>query len=155
MNNARRRRCFKLFFGPLSAFVLLAGCAGDTAVTPEKAKPEVPQHAPQTASVPAPAPAPAPPPEPMVNAPAPGAVIGWSTAALNETFGAAGLVRRDLGAEIWQYRTEKCVLLLFLYPKPGQDGSKLEVSHLDVGGESDADACLESVVRHHMRRSTG
>jgi hypothetical protein len=164
MNNAVRRRFPALSFPLKTALVLalglLAGCAGDAAHAPgpsPAAQTESPAAQPQTAALPAPAraPAPAPQPAPEINAPAPAEVIGWSTQSLNETFGSASLVRRDLGAEIWQYRTEQCVLLLFLYPKPGAEKGPLAVDHLDVANGLDKTDCVKSVVRAHLRRSTG
>ena len=162
MNNAVRRRFSALSFPLKAALVialgLLAGCAGDAAYAPDPAaQTPTPAAQPQTAALPAPArtPEPAPPPAPEINAPAPAEVIGWSTQSLNETFGAASLVRRDLGAEIWQYRTEQCVLLLFLYPKPGTEKGPLAVDHLDVANGGDKAACVKSVVRAHLRRGTG
>ncbi len=96
---------------------------------------------------------PAPAPMPEINAPQPAAVIGWQQDDLNRTFGTASLIRRDLGAEIWQYRTDQCVLFLFLYPKGS--GNALQVDHLDVRGVDDANLCLKSVVRAHAARGTG
>jgi len=70
---------------------------------------------------------------------------------LSRTFGNATLVRHDLGAEIWQYRTDACVLFLFLYPKDGN----LQVSHLDVRGTTDAGACLKAVIKARNGHITG
>ncbi|MCK5777498.1 MAG: hypothetical protein KAH11_01830 [Rhodospirillales bacterium] len=132
----------------------LAGCAGAN-VTPSPA-PDTPSTAatnpgPRTAALPKPAPEPASKHEPAIEAPKAAEVIGWDTAALNETFGPASLVRRDLGAEIWQYRTDECVLFLFLYPA-GTEGA-LKVEHLDARGSGTAtETCLKSVVRRFVAR---
>ena len=64
-------------------------------------------------------------------------------------------MRHDLGAEIWQYRTEQCVLLLFLYPESDRNAGPLTVRHLDISGSKDAPACVKSVVRNHLRLGTG
>lgn len=88
---------------------------------------------------------------PDVTAPSPEAVIGWHGAELYAALGQATLVRRDLGAEIWQYRTEACVLFVFLYP----DGNDNAVRHLDVRGDADPKACLKSVVRANQRQRAG
>ncbi|MGJ3260350.1 MAG: hypothetical protein ACFE0S_12185 [Rhodospirillales bacterium] len=152
MNNAGaalRRLC------PILLAALIAGCAGtaDMPQTPAP-KPEAQAPAPrtETAALP-PTPVPVPAPEIKVDAPDAAEIIGWDAAALNETFGAASLIRRDLGAEIWQYRTDACVLFLFLYPG---SGGALQVDHLDIrGGDAKSEACLESVVRDHLERRTG
>jgi len=141
------------------AAALLGGCASDGTSPPETVRQTTIEAAlaPEVAVLPKP-----PPkhtaraaPEPEIYAPEPDDVIGWSTDALNSAFGAASLVRRDLGAEIWQYRTDQCVLLLFLYPRKGRDGAPLQVDHLDVGNGNDAGTCLKSVVRRHVSRTTG
>ena len=141
----------------LAAFLLLTvltGCTGAAVApspAPEAPSTATPKPAPRTSAIPAPKSAPKPKPEPEINAPKATDVIGWDTAALNETFGPASLVRRDLGAEIWEYRTDECVLFLFLYPA-GSD-SALKVEHLDArGGETVTDACLKSVVRRFILR---
>lgn len=137
--------------------VLVAGCAGtgpapDAPLAPAPSKP-----GPRTASIPQPAPEPKPTrrPEPEIHAPKAAEVIGWSTAQLSDAFGGASLVRRDLGAEIWQYRTSDCVLLVFLYPVAGPD-TALRVEHLDArGDDAMTDTCLKSVVRKHAAVSRG
>lgn len=152
MNNAAGRPRWLAVFLLLT---FLAGCAGTTSTvpSPEAETPSKPASKParQSAAVPVPKPAPKPKPEPEINAPKAAEVIGWDTAVLNEKFGPASLVRRDLGAEIWQYRTEACVLFLFLYPV-GSD-SALRVEHLDArGSDAATDACLKSVMRRNMAR---
>ena len=139
---------------PILLAALIAGCAG-TADAPQTPAPKAKAPAPkaETAALP-PTPEPVPEPEIKVDAPDADEMIGWHTAMLNATFGAASLIRHDLGAEIWQYRTDACVLFLFLYP--GSGGGPLQVDHLDVrGGEARTDACLESVVRRHLQGRTG
>lgn len=139
----------------LAAFLLLtmlAGCTGAAVAPPpvsEAPSKAAPKPAQRTSAIPAPRPKPKP--EPEINAPKAADVIGWDTAALNEKFGPASLVRRDLGAEIWQYRTDECVLFLFLYPAGAN--SALKVEHLDARGSQTAtDACLKSVVRSYILR---
>lgn len=162
MNNVSERRLPASTIRLLPALILVIGLLSGCAASPETAAPAAAEPAtstrntaPETAAVPTPAPEPAAPPEPEVNAPAAADVIGWNTATINETFGNAGLVRRDLGAEIWQYRTRDCVLLLFLYPKAEESGTSLRVDHLHVSGNPDSAACLKSVVRRHLGRGTG
>ncbi len=138
---------------PVLFLTLLAGCTAANvtpAPTPSAPPTAAPKAAPQKATVPVPAPTPKPKPGPEIDAPKPAEVIGWDTAALNAAFGPASLVRRDLGAEIWQYRTEECVLFLFLYPTGTE--SALKVEHLDARGDARTDTCLKSVVRRFAAR---
>ena len=162
MNNVSERRLPASQIGLLAILILGAGLLTGCTATPETATPAASEPvgaarntAPETAAVPTPAPEPTTPPEPEINAPAAADVIGWNTATINETFGNAGLVRRDLGAEIWQYRTRDCVLLLFLYPRADASGTSLRVDHLHVSGNPDSAACLKSVVRRHLGHGTG
>lgn len=136
---------------PVLFLTFLAGCTAanlETSPTPEASTVVTPEAAPRAAAVPAPTPKPKP--EPEIDVPNPAEVIGWDTAALNAAFGPASLVRRDLGAEIWQYRTEECVLFLFLYPTGTE--SALKVEHLDARGDARTDTCLKSVVRRFAAR---
>lgn len=162
MNNVFERRLPASRISLLPALIVVIGFLAGCAATPDTAAPAASEPAtaarhtaPETAAVPTPAPEPATPPEPEVNAPAAAEIIGWNTTTINETFGSAGLVRRDLGAEIWQYRTGDCVLLLFLYPKAEESGTPLRVDHLHVSGNPDSAACLKSVVRRHLGHGTG
>ncbi|MEX0695276.1 MAG: hypothetical protein WD075_12585 [Rhodospirillales bacterium] len=137
--------------GVFGAF-LLSACAG-TAPPPHETT-----TAPASSPAYKPAPViakrtPVPESVPEINAPQPDAVIGWQQEELSRTFGTASLIRRDLGAEIWQYRTDQCVLFLFLYPKAGS--TTLQVDHLDVRGTDDAALCLKAVVRAYAERGTG
>lgn len=142
---------------PLLLIALLGACA--VTPPPESAapEPETPAAKPEAAAVPAPVPVPVKPPEPRLDVPEAGDIIGWNSTDLNRAFGPASLVRRDLGTEIWQYRTAECVLFLFLYQKPetGQDGGPLKVDHLEVRGNNvGAATCLTSVVRKHVMRTS-
>lgn len=149
-------RCSKFIW--LAGLLFVAACAGNanpvaqntpaSTPAPQSTQPRFgqPIYANRT---------PAPAPELEVNAPAPAAVIGWHQDDLNRTFGVASLVRRDLGAEIWQYRNDVCVLFLFLYPKGGTVAGNLQVDHLDVRGTDDPGLCLRAVVKARQVRSTG
>ncbi|MBO6518766.1 MAG: hypothetical protein JJ900_12070 [Rhodospirillales bacterium] len=145
----------------ISTFLLVAlltACAGGTP-PPESSStaPPAPVSAPETAAVPPRAPAPAKPPEPTLDVPAAEDVIGWDSATLHRTFGPASLVRRDLGAEIWQYRTDDCVLFLFLYPTPktSSESGPLRVDHLEVRENGvGVEPCLTSVVRNYVMRAS-
>ncbi len=61
-------------------------------------------------------------------------LIGLAEPALGAKLGKPALIRRESGAEVWQYRAENCVLDVFLY------GSQRTVEHVDLrdrGGASD------------------
>ncbi len=71
---------------------------------------------------------PAPPP-PAINDD-PTQVMGLPTLELSALLGAPRFVRRDLAAEVWQYRTEGCVLDVFVYDRETYGGG--EVVHYEV-----------------------
>lgn len=77
--------------------------------------------------------------------------MGSPSSTLVATLGSATLVRTDIGAEIWQYRTEDCVLFLFLYPKDAE----MAVRHIDSRGGPSAETCIRSVVKTRLSRQTG
>lgn len=133
----------------LSLFLIaaLAACTVDDGMAP---LPETPQAATsttiQTARVPA-----QPKPAPEINAPKPADIIGSPSSKLVTELGSATLVRIDIGAEIWQYRTEDCVLFLFLYP--GE--SEMAVRHIDSRGGPSPESCIHSVVKAKFSGTTG
>lgn len=130
----------------LGLFALLTACAGsDDAADPSSlaSAPTAKTSAPEIANLPTPKEA-----VPEITAPTPQELINLQPTDLSKTFGTASLVRRDLGAEIWQYRTRECVLFLFLYPTPdGNSATSLRVRHIDVRGEQNPAECVKAVVR--------
>jgi hypothetical protein len=123
------RRAFVL------TFLLMSGCTA--------------ANAPQGPDGPAPDAAPATPvieqalrTPPEVKAPKPDELIGLGGGGIVKAFGPASLKRRDLGAEIWQYRADTCVLFLFLYPEAG----KSVVRHIEARGAA-PETCIRAVVR--------
>ncbi len=62
----------------------------------------------------------APPPEP----PKLEELRGLDAAQLMQLLGKPTLLRDEATAQMWQYRSEACVLHLFLYPGPGAAGEK-------------------------------
>lgn len=118
----------------VATVLLAAGCASSEPTAPVAQEP-VEATAPKQVARATPA-----VPEPKV--PAPGELIGLGGEALRGALGAATLVRHDLDSEIWQYRTDKCVLFLFLYPKDGTPS----LHHLDARG-GDMETCLKTVVQ--------
>ena len=86
------------------------------------------------------------PPEPMINDD-PRQLMGLGPRALRALLGEPELVRREVPAEIWQYRTESCVFDVFLYDSTGQrkvtyvearDGAALQI---------ETRACLNGLLR--------
>jgi|LNFM01.1.fsa_nt_gb hypothetical protein len=61
-----------------------------------------------------------PPPEP----PKLEELRGLDAAQLMQLLGKPTLLRDEATAQMWQYRSEACVLHLFLYPNPGAAGEK-------------------------------
>lgn len=90
------------------------------------------------------------PREPEIAVPTVAELIGQKPDALKRALGAASLIRHDLGTEIWQYRTDGCVLFLFLYPKDGVPA----LHHLDVRG-GDMESCLKTVVVRARQNAAG
>lgn len=138
----------------LSLCTLLAACAGTedaSEIASNEPVSKVEAITPEIARTPS--------PEitiPDVVAPAPEALIGLKPVQLSETFGTASLVRSDLGAEIWQYRTRECVLFLFLYAKSAPETpAALSVHHIDVRGEQNSADCIKTIVRERRSRGQG
>lgn len=79
---------------------------------------------------------------PKLTVPAPADLIGVGDAALRRALGPASLVRRDMTGEIRQYRTDACVLFVFLYSEAG--GAK--VRHVESRGDGNVQSCIRGVV---------
>ncbi len=79
----------------------------------------------------------------------PGALVGHSGREVAGWLGEPQLKRRDPPAEMWQYRTQACVVDFFLY------GDALAVSHVEMRPrEASARACL-SAIRANGRSASG
>lgn len=126
----------------------LAACeASDDAMAPSVEAPQATAPQPtQTARVPAPSDA-----EPEIKAPKPADIMGSPSSELVSALGSATLVRTDIGAEIWQYRTDECVLFVFLYP--GE--TEMAVKHIDSRGGPSPESCIRSVVKTKLSRKLG
>lgn len=123
----------------------VAGCVEPASEPPVTAMP-APEARQETARAPETS---APEPEaPEIVAPKPSEIIGAPSAKLVASLGSASLVRSDIGAEIWQYRTDECVLFLFLYPKD----TEMAVRHLESRGGPSAETCIRSVVKAKLSR---
>ena len=126
----------------------LAACAAtEEAAMPPAETPQTAASQPtQTARVPATTNA-----EPELKAPKPADIMGAPSSKLVSALGSATLVRIDIGAEIWQYRTDDCVLFLFLYP--GE--TEMAVKHIDSRGGPTPESCIRSVVKTKLSRKLG
>ncbi len=77
-------------------------------------------------------------------------LIGVDAIEAESMLGAATLKRTDHGSEMWQYRSDVCVLFVFLYP---DDDGAMAVSYLTAGAAAaggsvpDDDACIAAAVR--------
>jgi len=81
---------------------------------------------------------------------------GLSSENIEVLLGAPHFRRRDKPAELWQYRTRKCVLDLFFYPG---GGGALAVEYLDVrvgtGQETARQACFVSLLKARDNAAKG
>lgn len=95
--------------GAMLAALMLSACAAPRAPAPGAvANPAVPREQGQpVASQPT-----APEPASARSAD----IIGLGTEAVERLLGRPEMVRRDAPAEVWQYRSETCVVDLYLYP---------------------------------------
>ena len=117
----------RIWLFPATAVLLLGACA------------EIPSPADRGAASGEAANASAPSPAPIDSA----SLVGRGASEVAELLGEPGLKRRDPPAELWQYRSARCVLDLFLYA--GQ-GNALTVAHAEtrpvppVGGRTNETA---------------
>ncbi|SCA56421.1 exported hypothetical protein [Candidatus Terasakiella magnetica] len=74
-------------------------------------------------------------------------LVGMSAFDVKQTLGLPSFVRKDNGVEIWQYRTQNCILDLFLYEDRQNglsvDHSELRGPELDSRGQL---SCLETII---------
>ncbi|WP_193184875.1 hypothetical protein [Nisaea sediminum] len=72
---------------------------------------------------------------------------------LSAILGEPAFVRRDMSAEVWQYRTEACVLDLFLY----EIGQSLAVTYYEFRSRREQevarDECFVTLLRQGISRS--
>jgi hypothetical protein len=128
--------------------LVLSACAASDGPTPPSA--EIPQptasQPTQTARVSAPTTI-----EREIKAPKPADIMGSPSSKLVSALGSATLVRTDIGVEIWQYRTDECVLFVFLYPGERE----MAVRHIDSRGGPTPESCIRSVVKTKLSRKLG
>ena len=76
----------------------------------------------------------------------PSQLVGLSLTEIKKTLGDPSFIRKDIGVQIWQYRTTDCILDLFLYEKDGRynvSHSELRGPMLDSAGEM---SCFKTIV---------
>ncbi len=74
-------------------------------------------------------------------------LIGLTAPAVHEALGDPQRIRREAGAQIWQYASPACVLDVFLYEEPrGSAVVHVEARNLD-GGQADPSRCMGSLDR--------
>lgn len=83
-----------------------------------------------------------------VRAAHPEELMGKDPQTLRSLMGAPTLLRKDHGAEVWQYAGKSCVLFVYLYPNKA---GALDVSYLDARSKTSGAAvvqdCLTSLGR--------
>ena len=84
--------------------------------------------------------------------PAPEALLGLDTAAVENLFGPPPLLRHEAPAEVWQYRTELCVLDLFFYAEADGRHVKFVEARTTQAEATSPAPCLAQVSALH--RST-
>lgn len=78
----------------------------------------------------------------------PGSLMGKGPAALRAMLGEPSLLRRDQGAEVWQYAGQSCVLFLYLYPDAaGAPAVSYVDARLKTKGAAPVPDCLSEVRR--------
>ncbi len=80
-------------------------------------------------------------------------VVGASESEVARLLGPPELKRQEAPAEVWQYRTSRCVVDVFLYPRAGaaRSATHVEARHRRQGSASPA-ACLGEVAATRGRR---
>jgi len=103
-----------------------------------------------------------PPPEPPPEPPKLEELRGLDAAQLTRLLGKPTLLREEATAQMWQYRSESCVLHLFLYPAPGAgSGGEKRVRHVEArprqtgapAATSGPNECLSTLVGARRLRS--
>lgn len=89
--------------------------------------------------------------------PGPERLAGLTAADVSALLGPPGFVRRDPPAEVWQYRTDSCVLDLFLYADAAD--RPLRVDHFEFRGRTVAGVaaaeCYRELLVVRPRRPAG
>lgn len=90
-----------------------------------------------------------PPPPPMP----PDRLIGMDRRAITDLLGRPAFRRTDAPAELWRYRSGRCILDLFLYPPENAPDGPLSVTYVEArqrdGAPLPAVECLDAVRKAH------
>jgi hypothetical protein len=83
----------------------------------------------------------------------PDRLLGLEQGRLTELFGNPSFVRQDAPAALWRYRSNGCIVDLYLYPafnEQAQAEGPMRVRHVEVraatGGKTDVQACLSALI---------
>jgi hypothetical protein len=80
------------------------------------------------------------------------ALVGKGPQELRAMLGEPQLLRRDQGAEVWQYPGETCVLFLYLYPdEAGAPAVSYVDARLKTKGPAPVPECLNEALRAGKR----
>ncbi|MDE1172422.1 MAG: hypothetical protein PW790_01875 [Parvibaculaceae bacterium] len=75
-------------------------------------------------------------------------LLGMSPDRVSALLGAPKIKRTEKEAQIWQYRSDACSLLLFFYPNTeGQIAAYYVDARRPEGGAADKAACLSSIAQ--------
>ncbi len=86
------------------------------------------------------------PPEPVIDDD-PQQLYGLDTAALDELLGQPSLIRTELPAQIWQYRSQTCVFDIFLYEEAGESRVTYIEARDGAAAQIEARRCLNELLR--------
>lgn len=80
----------------------------------------------------------------------PTSVLGLGPRDLEKLLGAPKLVRRDAPAEIWQYRSEACVLDVFLYQVAAGAEVKYAEARTIWAEPAKTDECVNAIRQQNL-----
>ena len=82
-------------------------------------------------------------------------LLGKDPGEVEELLGAPELVRRESPAQVWQYRGASCVLDVVLYEEAGGERVTYVEARDRNGGQTEARACLNQLLRARLEASAG
>jgi hypothetical protein len=92
----------------------------------------------------------------------PDRLLGLEHSRVSELFGRPSFVRQDAPAALWRYRSNGCIVDLYLYPafnEQAQAVGELRVRHVEVraasGGKTDVQACLGALIAQQPPEGRG
>lgn len=84
---------------------------------------------------------------PAAGAQPPASVLGLQPRDVRQLLGAPKLVRRDAPAEVWQYRSDACVLDLFIYNADAEPRVRYVEARTIAAEPAIAEACVDAIRR--------